>query len=100
MAGRQTADIVFCMDASGSMRNAFSGVRDNVIKLVESLKADLQWNWGVRSDFLAYSNYSDEQMRLQTLSCNGVDVVKNLYSAEVDANGGNSSSKEVLHMRC
>lgn len=37
MAGRETADIVFCMDASGSMDNAFDGVRDNVEKLVKTL---------------------------------------------------------------
>ena len=34
MAGRQTADIVFCMDASGSMENAFNGVKNNVFKLM------------------------------------------------------------------
>ena len=38
MAGRQTADIVFCMDASASMRPAFDGVRDHVMALSEALQ--------------------------------------------------------------
>lgn len=67
MAGRQTADIVFCMDASGSMDNAFNGVRNNVFKLIDGLKTNLQIQWDVRFDFLAYSNGSCT-MRMQTLN--------------------------------
>ena len=31
MAGRQTADIVFCMDASSSMEPAFDGLRAKLV---------------------------------------------------------------------
>ena len=79
MAGHQTADIVFCMDASGSMSPTFDGVRDNVIKLVNSLKADLQNEWDVRFDFLAYSNHSCSTMRLETMNCKGKTVLDELY---------------------
>lgn len=78
MAGRQTADIVFCMDASGSMEHVFDGVRNNVNVMLDSLKSDLQMRWDVRFDFLAYSNGSDD-MRLQTVNLDGIDVVKGLY---------------------
>jgi len=78
MAGKQTADIVFCMDASGSMDHIFSGVRDNVGKMLESIKSDAQIKWDVRFDFLAYSN-TDNMMRLHTLNYRGDDVVNALY---------------------
>ena len=55
MAGRETADIVFCMDASASMRPAFVGVCKHVTDLLDALKGDLQRKWDVRFDFLAYS---------------------------------------------
>ena len=79
MAGRQTADIVFCMDASGSMSNAFSGVRNHVNKMLESIKSDLQMQWDVRFDFLAYSNTSNI-MKLRTVNYAGRDVIDALYN--------------------
>ena len=79
MAGRQTADIVFCMDASGSMCNAFSGVRNHVNKMLESIKSDLQMQWDVRFDFLAYSNTSNI-MKLRTVNYAGRDVIDALYN--------------------
>ena len=84
MAGRETADIVFCMDASGSMNNAFDGVRDHVKKLVETLNTTgLQRTWDVRFDFLAYSNTgTGSGMRLMNVEKKGVDLVKALYEGE------------------
>lgn len=79
MAGRQTADIVFCMDASGSMRNAFSGVRNHVNKMLESIKLDLQTQWDIRFDFLAYANI-DGAMKLRTVNHAGRDVIDALYN--------------------
>ena len=38
MVERQTADIVFCMDASASMRPAFDGVRNHVMAHSETLQ--------------------------------------------------------------
>jgi len=79
MAGRQTADIVFCMDASGSMNNAFSGVRNHVNKMLESIKSDLQTQWNVRFDFLAYAN-TGSAMKLHTVNHAGRDVIDALYN--------------------
>ena len=82
MAGRQTADIVFCMDASGSMSNAFSGVRNHVNKMLESIKSDLQMQWDVRFDFLAYAN-TCSAMKLRTINYAGRDVIDALYNGGV-----------------
>ena len=79
MAGRQTADIVFCMDASGSMSSAFDGVKKHVNSMLESIKSDLQMQWDVRFDFLAYANTS-MMMRLRTLNYSGKDVIDAIYN--------------------
>lgn len=82
MAGRETADIVFCMDASGSMEHAFSGVRNNVEKLVKTLNSTgLQSKWDVRFDFLAYSTAgTGSSMRLITTNEKSVGVIDALYN--------------------
>lgn len=77
MAGRETADIVFCIDASGSMEPAIEGVKNHVKKLVKSLEADLQQKWDVRVDFLAYSTSSG--FRLETMNCSGKNVLDAVY---------------------
>lgn len=78
MAGKQTADIVFCMDASGSMSNAFAGVCNHINTLLEQFKSNLQIKWDVRFDFLAYANTSSS-MKLRTLNYSGYDVINTLY---------------------
>lgn len=93
MAGRQTADIVFCMDASGSMDNAFNGVRNNVFKLIDGLKTNLQIQWDVRFDFLAYSNGS-HTMRMQTLNYKGKDVLDKLYNSKLSFNSNFGASND------
>ena len=95
MAGRETADIVFCMDASGSMSPCFDGVRKNVVKLLKSIESTgLQRKWDVRFDYLAYSNGSDS-MRLETLNKSGKSVLDSLYggggSLFQGGSGGNPS---------
>lgn len=92
MAGRQTADIVFCMDASGSMSHAFNGVRENVFKLIDTFKSDLQFKWDVRFDFLAYCN-DEKIMRLKTLNLSGTEVIDALYKSR-NPNGVFSSSSK------
>lgn len=94
MAGRETADIVFCMDASGSMTSAFEGVRKNVEKLVETLNASgMQRRWDVRFDFLAYSNSgSGDSMRLINIEKKGEVLLESLYHGEkaVELQAGSS----------
>lgn len=95
MAGRETADIVFCMDASGSMQPTFKGVREHVLELLESLKADCQRDWDVRFDFLAYNTAMNcngkDGMKFHTVGCRGISVLDGLYRSPRDANGGATS---------
>ncbi len=95
MAGRQTADIVFCMDASGSMSPTFEGVRSHVFELLDSLKADPQYSWDVRFDFLAYNTAYNCRgragMTFGTVGKKNIEVLDGLYRSSCDANGGSSS---------
>lgn len=61
MAGRNCADIVFCIDTSGSMQPCRDAVAANLEQLLEGLKSDTQSYWDVRFDYLAFhnSNQSD-----------------------------------------
>ncbi len=88
MAGRQTADIVFCMDASASMESAFNGVKNNVMALLEALRGDANMVWDVRYEFLAYSTRSNgKYCTLKTVELDTKGVLDSLYRG-----GPNSSS--------
>lgn len=90
MAGRETADIVFCIDASGSMTPTIDGVKKNVEKLVEALDTSgLQRKWDVRVDFLAYSN-SRSLMRIDSTECRGAELLESIYHRSPN---GQTSSK-------
>lgn len=83
MAGRATADIVFCMDASGSMGPTFDGVRNHVFELLDSLASDGQRPWDVRFDFLAYSTAYNCAGKagfvFKTVERSNMEVVDGLY---------------------
>jgi hypothetical protein len=95
MAGRETADIVFCIDASGSMSPTFEAVRAHVFELLDALKGDVQRSWDVRFDFLAYNTAFDcggkDGMIFKTVSKKNMEVIDGLYKSSYDANGGSSS---------
>lgn len=79
MAGRNCADIVFCIDASGSMRPCIEGVRNNIEKLLEGLKNDGQINWDVRYDFLAFHDNNEGVHWYRSVNCPTVPLIDNLY---------------------
>lgn len=54
MGTRRTADIVFCLDSSASMRPCFDQVRQHIGSLVSGLMSDGQGSWDLRFDFVAY----------------------------------------------
>lgn len=92
MAGREIADIVFCLDASGSMSPAFDGVKKHVVKLLETLDASsLQTKWDVRFDYLAYQNVEDT-MWLETMNTNGKHCLDAIYGSS-GPNGCSSSDE-------
>lgn len=54
MPGRQVADVIFCLDASGSMGPCIDGVKRHIGSFVSGLKSDNQQTWDLRLSFLAY----------------------------------------------
>lgn len=95
MAGRETADIVFCIDASGSMSQCIHAVKEHVVKLLETInKSGLQTSWDVRFDFLAYSNSYGGSMRLETLTSCGSEVIDGLYSTYSDLKQSEDSKQD------
>lgn len=95
MAGRETADIVFCMDASGSMEPSFRGVRDHVLDLLQSIREDLQRSWDIRFDFLAYKQSYEVDgkaaMSFQSVNKSNKTLLDAIYNSAYDPNGGSSS---------
>jgi hypothetical protein len=57
MSTKGVADIVFCLDASGSMSPCFKGVKDHIGAFVAGLGTSAQVKWDLRFDFVAY-NYA------------------------------------------
>lgn len=78
MAGKETADIVFCMDASGSMSPVFDAVREHVQDLVAALDSDLQRRWDLRFDFLSFQTLRSGPTYRSVF---GDDPVRDLYKA-------------------
>ena len=67
------ADIVFCIDASGSMRPCIDGVRANVRQFLDGISSAAQMPWDLRFDFLAHQ-CSEEP---------GGEFVTGLYTTEL-----------------
>lgn len=82
MAGRNCADIVFCIDASGSMKPCIDGVRDNIEKLLEGLQADVQTTWDVRFDFLAFHDSKDGVHWYRSVALPACPLIDAIYKKE------------------
>lgn len=82
MAGRNSADIVFCIDASGSMRPCIDAVVKNVEKLIEGLQTDDSTTWDVRFDFLTFHDSIDDGAEVhgyQSVNLPGGALVDSIY---------------------
>ncbi len=60
MSTKGVADVVFCLDASDSMKPCIDGVKTHISSFLEGLKSDRQRNWDVRFDFLAHQTVLGE----------------------------------------
>jgi hypothetical protein len=92
MPGRGVADILFCLDASGSMQPCFDAVRRHIGDFLAGLSAGGQsWDW--RVDFLAHRAsetagwlQSSAVFDLQTSRCAGAQsVIAALYGSRQSA---------------
>jgi hypothetical protein len=83
MATRRTADIVFCLDSSGSMGPCFDAVRANIGSLLTGLNADRQSTWDIRFDFISYSaSHADSGgvvFGMRSLRADGMKLIEALY---------------------
>ena len=79
MAGRNCADIVFCIDASGSMKPCIDAVCDNIEKLLEGLQTDVQTTWDVRFDFLAFHDSKDGVHWYRSMSLAACPLIDAIY---------------------
>jgi len=82
MAGKNCADIVFCIDVSGSMAPCLEGVCEHVGKLVDGLASNGQTNWDVRFDFLVFSDKETTHHYYRSVFQDAVEIIRNLYHTD------------------
>jgi hypothetical protein len=83
LSSRGVADIVFCLDASASMKPCFEGVCRHLGSLLDGLGGPAQTHWEVRFEFVAYSASAAPQtgthvFRMKSLRCDS--VTEELYA--------------------
>jgi hypothetical protein len=80
-------DVVFCLDASGSMAPCIDGVRRNINVFLDGLAGDANRPVDCRIDFLAHScDETGTVVRSTSLRRSGADLVKSLYGQSADPN--------------
>ena len=73
-------DVVFCLDASGSMAPCIDAVRKNLDAFLDALGGDVNRKMDCRLDFLAHSCGEDGGLvRSQSLRKSGADLIQALY---------------------
>ena len=73
-------DVVFCLDASGSMAPCIDAVRTNLDAFLDALGGDANRRIECRLDFLAHSCGEDGGLvRSQSLRKSGADLIQALY---------------------
>jgi len=60
MSTKGIADVVFCLDASGSMSPCIDGVRRHIIDFLSGIRSNNQLSWDLRLDFVAYAASGDQ----------------------------------------
>jgi len=75
-------DVVFCLDASGSMAPCIDGVRRNVGAFLDGLAGDANRKIDCRMDFLAHScDEAGQLFRSESSRWQNQDLISRLYSA-------------------
>jgi hypothetical protein len=73
-------DVVFCLDASGSMAPCIDGVRKNLDAFLDALAGDANRKIDCRIDFLAHCcDPTGDLFRSKSLNTTGVEMVAALY---------------------
>lgn len=81
MAGKNCADIVFCIDASGSMQPCLDAVKQNVDQLLKGLDNEEQGasSWDVRFDFVSFCDSSDGVHKYRSTRLGTCAIVDKIY---------------------
>jgi hypothetical protein len=73
-------DVVFCLDASGSMAPCIDAVRKNLDAFLDALAGNANHKLDCRIDFLAHScDPTGSLIRSKTLNKTGIDLIRALY---------------------
>jgi hypothetical protein len=73
-------DVVFCLDASGSMAPCIDGVRRNIGAFLDGLVGDRNRNLDCRLDYLAHScDETGNLVRSSSLRLAGLELIEALY---------------------
>ncbi len=82
MPGKNCADIVFCIDSSGSMQPAIDAVRANISSLLEGLTTGggQSYSWDVRFDFLAFNDNRSLVHCHNNLRAGGMTLLNAIYT--------------------
>jgi hypothetical protein len=94
MSTKGIADIVFCLDASGSMQPCIDAVKSHIEEFLAGLKSNGQMQWDWRLDFIAH--HAEDQcgsaiFSHTSLSCSDMDLIDRLYR-----NSGNAASNKAF----
>lgn len=81
-----TVDVVFCLDASGSMAPCIDGVRRNIGVFLDGLADTSNRRMDCRLDFLVHScDETGNLIRSSSLRCQGLEVIDALYGQKRDS---------------
>ena len=82
MSTKRVADVVFCIDASGSMSPCFDAVRKNVGAFVSGLTSHGQGTWDLRLGFLSYATGGSGRgclFEFKSLQKDNMELIEALY---------------------
>ena len=67
MSTKGTVDVIFCLDASTSMRPCIEGVKSHIASFVDGLKGGGQQSWDLRLDYVAHRARKGADLRMESL---------------------------------
>ncbi len=90
------ADIVFCIDATGSMQPCIDGIKDGISTLVKGLQSEANVNFRIR--FIAYRDYHDPTCGTEWVNTEFTNSVDDFISelSKVQATGGGDAPESTL----
>lgn len=90
-------DVVFCLDASGSMAPCIDGLRKSLDVFLDALAGDANRKIDCRLDFLAHScDEAGDLVRSKSLHLSGIDLVNALYGQTPNPSAFFTTDREAI----